>query len=114
METFKFNELDSEKSWFFISMITDLDKQHAVWNGEKDITVEVKVNGEDVPFGKMVDRIMAGRQEYIEKRAAELVDEKCNDLFKDLEQVQSIIQLSVTKKVRELFPLGVEDDSYNY
>lgn len=104
-QTFKFSEIDrTDVGWFFIASITGVPKDHPLWSTKPNFEVELKVNGEEVPFIQGITRMMENMDDMVEKRAVTLLKERAGGLLDKITTLTDEVYEQVLSEGRRLFP----------
>ena len=101
-DTFNVQEMIAERDtilgWSFIVLMTELDKLIACPPEDKNYTVEVKINGHEVSFKHLIDRLQENYAFAVNKEAKRLLESKLQNVSNVLETLEgAIINLAFDK-----------------
>lgn len=96
---------DNEIGWSLITaMLTatdppghDIIKKFEI-NDDRTLDVELKINGVEVSFVAVIERMMSDFDAAVKMAAEHLLHEKCRNLFAGISQIEKLID----EKAREL------------
>lgn len=74
------------------------------------LTVEVKLNGKEVSFRRLVDLMLKQYNEQVHKHARDLIQQKCRDIMDQLYAVEAAAEDIVSRHVDPELADGPEED----
>lgn len=107
-ETFKFDDVaGTPGGWFFTSALAEVPDDHPAfkdWRPGQPITVELRVNGHEVPYFRAIKRLFEEAQRWAHEEGARINTEKGRDITAALEKLGREVEEFVREKRRELYP----------